>query len=65
MIHVRTRLRCWRARESGHVAYLAGGCVRDLLLGHQRGDYDVATDAPPPRVRELFRNTQSVARLSG
>ena len=54
-----------RLRESGHVAYFAGGCVRDLLLGIEPKDYDVATDAPPPRVRELFKNTQAVGAAFG
>ena len=34
-------------RERGHRAYLVGGCVRDLLLGREPADYDVATDATP------------------
>jgi poly(A) polymerase len=42
-------------REAGHEALLAGGCVRDMLLGRPSSDYDVATDATPQRVRELFR----------
>src|SRR5579862_5395150 len=54
-----------RLREAGHVAYFAGGCVRDLLLGHERKDYDVATDAPPARVRALFPNTQAVGAAFG
>ena len=54
-----------RLREAGHVAYFAGGCVRDLLLGRGPKDYDVATDAPPGRVRELFRNTQAVGQAFG
>lgn len=54
-----------RLRGAGHVAYLAGGCVRDLLLGAEAKDYDVATDAPPGRVRELFRNTQAVGAAFG
>lgn len=52
-------------REAGHVAYFAGGCVRDLLLGQEPKDFDVATDAPPDRVRELFRNTQAVGAAFG
>jgi poly(A) polymerase len=56
-------LRC--LREAGHVAYFAGGCVRDLLLGLEPKDWDVATDAPPERVRELFRNTQAVGQAFG
>ena len=54
-----------RLREAGHVAYFAGGCVRDELLGLTPKDYDVATDAPPDRVRELFTNTQAVGAAFG
>jgi poly(A) polymerase len=54
-----------RLRDAGHVAYFAGGCVRDLLLGRSPKDYDVATDAPPKRVRELFTNTQAVGAAFG
>jgi poly(A) polymerase len=54
-----------KLREAGHVAYFAGGCVRDLLLGRTPGDYDVVTDAPPPRVRQLFANTQAVGAAFG
>jgi poly(A) polymerase len=52
-------------RGAGHIAYFAGGCVRDQLLGLQPKDYDVATDAPPDRVRELFRKTQHVGAAFG
>src|SRR5688500_11404903 len=54
-----------RLREAGHVAYFAGGCVRDELMGLRPKDYDVATDAPPPRVRELFTQTQAVGAAFG
>src|SRR5216110_2127329 len=54
-----------RLRETGHVAYFAGGCVRDELLGMTPKDYDVATDAPPQRVRSLFSNTQAVGAKFG
>lgn len=54
-----------RLRAAGHVAYFAGGCVRDLLLGRQPKDWDVATDAPPNRVRALFPNTQAVGASFG
>src|SRR5438874_10238681 len=54
-----------RLREAGHVAYFAGGCVRDELMGLEPQDYDVATDARPERVRELFRNTQAVGAAFG
>src|SRR5687767_11762769 len=54
-----------RLRQLGHVACFAGGCVRDLLLGLEPKDWDVATDAPPKRVRELFANTQAVGAAFG
>ena len=47
---------------AGHEAYLVGGCVRDLLLGRQPKDFDVATEAPPERVRELFRRCRLIGR---
>jgi poly(A) polymerase len=54
-----------RLRENGHVAYFAGGCVRDELLGLTPKDYDIATDAPPDRVRQLFSNAQAVGAAFG
>ena len=54
-----------RLRDAGHVAYFAGGCVRDVLLGLEPKDWDVATDAPPQRVRQLFSNTQAVGAAFG
>jgi poly(A) polymerase len=50
---------------AGHQALLAGGCVRDLLLGLIPQDYDVATDAPPERVSALFRPTRHVGAQFG
>ncbi len=52
-------------RDAGHVAYFAGGCVRDELLGLTPADYDIATDAPPDRVRQLFRSTAAVGAAFG
>jgi poly(A) polymerase len=52
-------------RDAGHVAYFAGGCVRDALMGLTPKDYDVATDAPPDRVRQLFPRTQAVGAAFG
>jgi poly(A) polymerase len=52
-------------RGNGHIAYFAGGCVRDLLLGLSPKDYDVATDATPDRVRKLFPDTQAVGAAFG
>ena len=54
-----------RLREAGHVAYFAGGCVRDELLGLSAHDFDVATDAIPPRVAELFRGAMHVGASFG
>lgn len=54
-----------RLREAGHVAYLAGGCVRDALLGLEPTDYDVATDARPEVVRKLFRRSRYVGEAFG
>lgn len=50
-----------RLREAGFVAYFAGGCVRDLLLGRAAKDYDVATSARPEQVRELFGRRRTLA----
>ncbi len=50
-----------RLREAGFVAYFAGGCVRDLLLGRTAKDYDVATNARPDQVRELFGRRKTLA----
>src|SRR6202043_3143005 len=47
-------------RDQGHQAYFAGGCVRDLLLGDDPRDFDVATSATPDQVVALFPRTQSV-----
>lgn len=54
-----------RLRDAGHVAYLAGGCVRDRLLGRSPKDHDVATDAPPDVVRHLFKRSQAVGEAFG
>jgi poly(A) polymerase len=54
-----------RLRAAGHEAYLAGGCVRDRLLGREPLDYDVATSAPPETVQHLFRRTVAVGAQFG
>ena len=51
-----------RLREGGFLAYLAGGGVRDLLLGRPPKDFDIATDAHPNQVKRLFRNCRLVGR---
>ena len=52
-------------RERGHQAYFAGGCVRDLLLGHEPADYDVSTDATPRQVMQIFPQTFAVGEQFG
>ncbi len=51
-----------RLVRSGHSAYLVGGGVRDLLLGHKPKDFDIATSARPHDVRALFRNCRVIGR---
>lgn len=52
----------YRLKDAGYEAYLVGGGVRDLLLGREPKDFDVATNATPERVRELFRNCRLIGR---
>jgi poly(A) polymerase len=52
----------YRLQRTGHLAYLCGGGVRDLLLGREIDDYDVATDAEPRRLKEVFGNCRLVGR---
>jgi poly(A) polymerase len=56
---------CRKLREAGHQAYLVGGCVRDLVLKREPADYDVATDARPERVQELFPSSVAVGAQFG
>lgn len=51
-----------RLRESGHAAYLVGGAVRDLLLGRRPKDFDIVTDAQPPRIKRVFRSARVIGR---
>src|SRR5918996_1303368 len=52
----------YRLKNAGYKAYLVGGSVRDLLLGREPKDFDVATNALPEQVRELFRNCRLIGR---
>jgi poly(A) polymerase len=56
---------CRTLRTAGHQAYLVGGCVRDLELGREPADYDVATDARPDRVQALFPGSLTVGARFG
>ena len=49
-----------RLRAAGHTALWAGGCVRDMLMGNEPSDYDVATSATPEQVRELFGHRRTL-----
>lgn len=51
-----------RLRENGHEAYIVGGAVRDLLLGRRPKDFDIVTDAEPPRIKRIFRNARVIGR---
>jgi poly(A) polymerase len=52
----------YRLREAGFTGYLVGGAVRDLLVGGEPKDFDVATDATPEQVKALFRNCRLIGR---
>jgi poly(A) polymerase len=52
----------YRLRDNGFIAYLVGGCVRDLLLERTPKDFDIATDAAPGQIKRLFRNCRLVGR---
>jgi poly(A) polymerase len=52
-------------RDKGHVAYWAGGCVRDLLLGVEPQDYDVATDALAVEIQSYFPRSNAVGAQFG
>lgn len=52
----------YRLKEAGYKAYLVGGGVRDLLLGREPKDFDIATDARPNEVKKVFRNCRLIGR---
>ncbi|MBU0718712.1 MAG: CCA tRNA nucleotidyltransferase, partial [Planctomycetes bacterium] len=54
-----------RLRAEGHTALLAGGCVRDRLLAQTPKDFDIVTDAPPERVKEIFPRARKVGAKFG
>lgn len=65
MLELTARRIVQRLRDAGHIAYYAGGCVRDRLRGEQPHDYDIATDARPAQVQSLFRRTYAVGAAFG
>jgi len=54
-----------RLRDAGFEAYLVGGCVRDIVMGHEPKDYDVATSAQPPQVVGMFPESLTVGAHFG
>ena len=52
----------YHLKDAGYEAYLVGGCVRDLLLGHEPKDFDVATNASPEQVNQLFKRSRLIGR---
>jgi tRNA nucleotidyltransferase/poly(A) polymerase len=55
----------WELRARGFQAWLVGGCVRDLILGREPKDYDIATDATPGQLIEMFPDAQLVGAQFG
>jgi tRNA nucleotidyltransferase (CCA-adding enzyme) len=56
---------CHRLKQDGFQALLAGGCVRDLLLGREPNDFDVATDATPDQVHAIYPHALTVGKAFG
>lgn len=52
----------YRLKNAGFQAHLVGGGVRDMLLGREPKDFDIATDAQPEQVKDLFRNCRLIGR---
>ncbi|HEY9053527.1 MAG TPA: polynucleotide adenylyltransferase PcnB, partial [Rectinemataceae bacterium] len=51
-----------RLKDAGHQAYIVGGAVRDLLIGKEPKDFDLVTDAYPPKIKKLFRNSRIIGK---
>jgi poly(A) polymerase len=56
---------CTHLHAAGHRAVLAGGCVRDLLLGHEPKDYDIASSARPQDILDLFPKAEAIGAAFG
>ena len=52
----------YQLKDAGYQAFLVGGCVRDIVIGMEPKDFDVATNASPEEVRRLFRNCRRIGR---
>ena len=53
---------CEGLQQQGHNAYVVGGAVRDLLIGAEPKDFDIATDATPDEIRRAFRRSRAIGR---
>ena len=53
---------CEGLQQQGHKAYVVGGAVRDLLIGAEPKDFDIATDATPDEIRRAFRRSRAIGR---
>ena len=53
---------CETLQQHGYKAFVVGGAVRDLIIGHHPKDYDIATDATPEQVRHCFRRSRIIGR---
>ncbi len=62
MIDPEARRVLTRLNQSGFKAYVVGGGVRDLLLGKEPKDFDIATDATPREIKSLFRNSRVIGK---
>ena len=51
-----------KLNKEGYEAYLVGGCIRDLLLGYEPKDFDVATNATPEQIQKLFKRSRIIGR---
>jgi len=52
-------------QKRGYEAYLAGGCVRDMLLGKESNDFDISTSARPEEIEKIFEKTKAVGKQFG
>ncbi len=57
-----SRRTCETLQQHGHKAFVVGGAVRDLLIGADPKDFDIATDATPEQVRACFRRSRIIGR---
>ena len=51
-----------KLNKTGYEAYLVGGCIRDLLLGYEPKDFDIATNATPEQIQKLFKRSRIIGR---